>query len=87
MAASPGSAMAMMNGQDDCAGTETPSEDDEPAAMLSCGLACTAFPAAEPMVSDAVAPHDAEIAMADHQLLNGIWPEGETPPPRMTPEI
>lgn len=70
-----------------CAGDEMPSPDDTQPEHLSCAAACAALPAAPPPGGTAQAPSDARLLTTHPPALNGFEPEGETPPPRMTPVI
>ena len=70
-----------------CAGDEMPSPDDTQPEQLSCAAACAALPAAPPPSDTAQAPSDARLITAYPPALIGFEPEGETPPPRMTPVI
>ena len=88
-----GGAMAMahpgMSQVDDgCAATHPASSDDQkPDMKMSCAIACAALPATHPPVGEQTVPQEAKAVMAAAQVLIGIWPEGETPPPRLAPEI
>ncbi|WP_146193548.1 hypothetical protein [Sphingosinicella humi] len=87
MAAPHSSAPAMVKIKDG-AGKHSPSSSHRSGMDISCAITCAAaVPAAEPMVSDRIAPPRAELTPAGFQKLIGIQPEGETPPPRITPEI
>lgn len=70
-----------------CAGDEMPSPNDTKAEHLSCAAACAALPAAPPPSCTAQAPSGARLITAYPPALIGFEPEGETPPPRMTPVI
>lgn len=62
-------------------------EKDAPGMEMGCTIACAAVPATEPFSAER-RPHDAlPPALLGDQLLSGIHPEGETPPPRIRPEI
>lgn len=62
-------------------------EKRAPGMELGCAIACAAVPATEPFTAERV-PHDAmSPALLGDQLLSGVHPEGETPPPRIRPEI
>ena len=69
---------------------ETPAPQHEkraPGMEAGCAIACAAVPAAQPFTPERL-PHDAMApALLGDQLLSGIHPEGETPPPRIRPEI
>lgn len=86
--ATPHSSAPAMVKNDDGAGEHSPSSSHRSGMDISCAITCAAaVPAAEPMVTDRIAPPKAELAPAGFQELVGIQPEGETPPPRITPEI
>lgn len=72
---------------DHCAGTEAPSDENDPAMEVSCASSCAAYPPLSPLPAEKPAALRAKLAIAKPQLLAGIHPEDETPPPRMTPEI
>jgi putative hemolysin len=58
-----------------------------PGMEAGCAVACAAVPATEAFTADRL-PHDPMApALLGDQLLSGIHPEGETPPPRVHPEI
>lgn len=87
MAASHGSAMVMMNSQDECAGADTPSGTDQSDTMAECAVTCATFAAVEPTIGDNVPSTKEEVLVARYATLIGIRPEGKKPPPRITPEI
>lgn len=87
MAASHRSAMVMMNGQDGRAGIDIPSGTDRSDAMADCAVTCATFVAVEPTISDDVPSTNEEALVVRYARLIGIRPEGEKPPPRITPEI
>ena len=62
-------------------------EKDAPKANVGCAVSCAALPAAAPPTRDQAPPQPAQLAAMAHRLLSGIEPEGETPPPRIAPEI
>ncbi|HEX8214733.1 MAG TPA: hypothetical protein VF582_04585 [Allosphingosinicella sp.] len=70
-----------------CAGSEGPADEGKAHVKLSCASACAAFLPRGPVTSDEAPAARVVVAMSRPQLLAGIHPEGETPPPRMTPEI
>ena len=58
-----------------------------PGMDAGCAIACAAVPATEPFTAERL-PHAAmPLALHGNQLLSGIHPEGETPPPRIRPEV
>ena len=65
----------------------TEHEKSAPGMEMGCAVACAAVPATEPFSAERL-PHDVlPPALLGDQLLSGIHPEGETPPPRIRPEI
>lgn len=54
---------------------------------ISCVSACAALPATETPVVEPIRPASSRFAPAAHQVFVGVQPEGETPPPRIGPEI
>lgn len=78
---------AVMATDSHCAATEAPVGKDRSDAKLSCAVTCAAFVAAEPAAGSTIAPGQVQAVAARDQLLIGIHLEGETPPPRITPEI
>lgn len=87
MAEAHGSAMVMMKGQEERAEIDTPSGTDRSDAMADCAVTCATFVAVEPTISDNVPSTKEEVLVARYATLIGIRPEGEKPPPRITPEI
>lgn len=78
----------MMVGMDGhCAVTDVPSGDDQSKAMADCAVTCPMFAAVEPTVADNGPPAKEDVFVAEYATLIGIRPEGEKPPPRITPEI
>lgn len=72
---------------DHCAGEESPVGDDKAPVKASCASACAAFPAMAPVASEHPLARDEDAEDRGSQLLAGVQPEGETPPPRIPPEI
>ena len=70
-----------------CAETDTSSDQDQSDAVAHCAITCSALLSLQPMVGDNVRPAKAELVTHRHSPLIGIRLEGETPPPRITPEI
>lgn len=70
-----------------CPGSGDPADETQSRAKIGCAVSCAAFPAVGPITNEPVAPAKAKAVAARHQLMVGIHPEGETPPPRITPEI
>jgi hypothetical protein len=60
---------------------------DAPEMNVGCAMSCAAIPAAEPAASAEAHPEPAQLGAIPDQLLSGVHPEGETPPPRIAPEI
>lgn len=69
---------------------EGPAQEHEkraPGMEVGCAIACAAVPATEPFTTERL-PHSAmPAALRGDRLLSGIHPEGETPPPRIRPEV
>jgi hypothetical protein len=92
-----GAAMAMphmaatgtveMSADGHCAGEEAPVDEEKAPAKASCASACAAVPAASPVFLEDVAVTREAIGLRGPQVLSGICPEGETPPPRIVREI
>ena len=70
-----------------CAGEEAPADDEGAPAKASCASACAACLSLGATSSAAVPMAPLVIAATGPQVLSGIHPEGETPPPRILPEI
>ena len=91
MSSSAGMAMphAATLAQDDghCAGESAPADEDGTPAKASCASACAACLSLGAISSEQAALAPVALAAAGPQVLSGIRPEGETPPPRILPEI
>ena len=71
-----------------CGGDQAPQDEKgSKKRMAGCVSACSALPAVEPRMGGLALPVEGAVRLAMHQILVGIAPEGETPPPRITPEI
>ena len=70
-----------------CAGEEAPVDGERAPGKASCASACTAVPAASPVPLEEASEVREAIGLGGPQVLSGIHPEGETPPPRITREI
>jgi hypothetical protein len=70
-----------------CAGDEAPADQQEAPTELSCASTCAAFLPHVPVAADEVPVALAVLKLPRDHSLPGIHPEGETPPPRITPEI
>ena len=81
----PTTASAMPDGH--CSGSEAPADDPQRDISEGCAGSCAAFEPAFPRIPEEAAAKRAAPPLPTHQLLVGIHPEGETPPPRITPEI
>lgn len=81
----PSTASAMPDGH--CSGSQAPADDQRADISGGCASSCAAFQPAFPRISKEAADSRAVPPLPTHQSLAGIHPEGETPPPRMTPEI
>ena len=78
---------AAMGAADHCAGGESPLSGDESSIEISCASSCAAY-SSSPLVAAEKFPILApKPRVMKSQRLAGIQPEGETPPPRITPEI
>lgn len=62
-------------------------ETPAPGLEVGCAVACAAVPATERFSAESLSDDAISPAMPGDQLLSGIHPEGETPPPRIRPEI
>ena len=86
-----GTAMArtsMAETEGSCAGMDHPSRDDQSSDVpMSCFSACAAIPGAPAELGEQAAALAAARIVLPAQRLTGIWPEGETPPPRIASEI
>ena len=70
-----------------CAGHEMPAPVNEQPEHLSCAATCAALPALPAASGVAPALLSARLVAAPNHALIGFKPEGETPPPRITPVI
>ena len=72
-----------------CAETAPAPGHEMPAPIMEvgCAMACAAVAAAEPLTAERLPDVVVQPALLGDQLLSGIHPEGETPPPRIRPEI
>jgi hypothetical protein len=70
-----------------CADTEMPASDTKADMKSGCATTCAAFPAVQPAMAGRADSPKVKNVMAGQPVLAGVFPEGETPPPRMTPEI
>ena len=69
---------------------EVPASEHEknvPGMEMGCAIACAAVPVTEPSMAERVRHDPMQPALPGDPLLSGIHPEGETPPPRIHPEI
>ena len=80
MAMPPEAAMSAMSHCDD---RQAPTDHDRK-AMLDCAIACTAMPAAEPMLASEPALPAPLPALTRVRLVDGIPAEAATPPPRFS---
>lgn len=69
-----------------CAGEDRP-QDRSSEKMAGCVSACSALPGLEVSYAPPAKIETSKAQLPSHQVLVGIHPEGETPPPRITPEI
>ena len=70
-----------------CAGEEAPADTDGTPAKASCASACAACLSLGATSSDQAVVASATLTATGDQVLSGIHPEGETPPPRIPSEI
>jgi hypothetical protein len=90
-----GAAMAMPQGSETaaaaaaehCPGREAPSEEGKSSVKLSCASTCAAVAPDGPAAFNEAPAAPVLLALADPQGLAGLHPEGETPPPRTSPEV
>ncbi len=81
-------AMAMPHGAaagttDHCADRQAPAQEDRQ-ATLDCAIACTAMPAAEPLVACEQMAASPALLMGPTPVFDGSAPELATPPPRLS---
>lgn len=73
---------------DGCAGSHHRSTDGEKSDMkMSCAIACAALPGIASPAREQPLAIKGKTVMVPAQVLLGIWPESETPPPRAASEI
>ncbi len=70
-----------------CRDDQAPSNQHHAPKKMSCATGCAAFLPDEPIEVDAAPVTLALLTVPQEQSLAGIHPEGETPPPRIAPEI
>jgi len=70
-----------------CAGHHAPADDRTSDMKMSCAIACAAIPGTPATVKAQVVPAKGATLIGAAHMLTGIWPEGETPPPRSASEI
>lgn len=70
-----------------CSGDDTPSGQQDAPIELGCASSCAAFLPDHPVAANEAPAALAVLALTRDNSLAGIHPEGETPPPRITPEI
>lgn len=87
MAVAHAASIDMAEADGPCAGNEMPSDGPSSPAKMECATACAAFTPGAPAVREQLLPPEPAAVMAPHQRLAGIRLEGETPPPRIIPEI
>lgn len=85
--AMPQAAAATNAADEHCAGGQVPADDDRCLMKVGCASSCAAYPPFTPLPQEKPSTVRAKPGFARSQPLAGIHPEGETPPPRMTPEI
>lgn len=84
-AAMPQTASTAAHGGEEGAAQEH--EKRAPGMELGCAIACAAVPATGPFSAERLQHAAMPPTLTGDQLLSGIRPEGETPPPRIRPEI
>lgn len=84
-AAVPETASSALHCADD--GAAPQQGQDGPKMSVGCAMSCAAIAAAEPAASAQARPEPVQLGAIPARLLSGIHPEGETPPPRIAPEI
>lgn len=71
-----------------CAGMDHSTPDDQDSDFgISCASACAAIPGSPAEIGDQALRVGGASLARPAQVLTGIWPERETPPPRIAPEI
>ncbi len=70
-----------------CAAGSESSSDSKSQAEISCGSACAALSPMSVSPASLLAAARLREPQLPAQLLAGVPPDGETPPPRMTSEI
>jgi hypothetical protein len=72
-----------------CAGMHdsAPEQEQKSGLKMNCAAACAAIPGTPATVRARFTHPKSRTAMAPAQVLSGIRPEGETPPPRIASEI
>lgn len=73
--------------EDHCVGTDRAPDEQRSSAEMGCASACAAIYLALPAVCEHIPTLWVKIEMVRHQMPVGIAPEGETPPPRIIPEV
>ena len=85
MAKTHGTAASSSSVDGHCSGSSQ--DHDEGSGMeAGCVMGCAAVTGSDPSVP-AQSALSVKVSPAPHQFISGIFPEGETPPPRNTPEI
>ena len=87
MAKSPASTEASSAVSGHCTEDQVPSDEPHAPKKMSCATGCAAFLPDEGVEADAAPVGLAILTVPRARSLTGIHPEGETPPPRIPPEI
>lgn len=87
--AGPAHAAAPQSAAGHCAETAPAPQREMPASGMEvgCAVACAAVPATAPFAAVRLQHDPLPPTLPVDQLPSGIHPEGETPPPRIRPEI
>ena len=70
-----------------CAGTDVPSERQNPGFEMGCAGACAGLPAVQAQAEGGVVLPETAFATVPARALAGVQPDHETPPPRSAPVI
>lgn len=81
------SSVASADATGHCRGDEDRSDTAEAGVTMDCLSSCSAVQPAPTPVAQPVETARMEVTIASYPTLIGLRPEGETPPPRITPEV
>lgn len=79
--------VAMADASGHCSGDNHKSDTGKAGVMMDCLSSCSAVQPAAAAVAEPSETPRMEVAIASYPTLIGLRPEGETPPPRITPEV